>query len=148
MLHSLASVEQDKDQKPLIQESTVFVRLDDCMQCYVQLQRCLVPPKEEEEEDDDNVQSPTLAAAQIQERREELNQTPPSSIRLSEHLAYLYDTPAKVEGELGDFAHLHTYDPLYDISPLRAIRFSPGKPSPVRSVMKEEEEEKEQHTDV
>ena len=90
--------------------------------------------------------SPTLVDAQIQERREELDQTPPSSstVRLSEHLAYLYDTPTKVDCDLGDFANFHTYDSLYDISPLRGIRFSPWKPSPLRPVMKEEEKE---HTD-
>ena len=144
MLQSLAFTEEDKEKKPLILESTVFVRLDDCMQCYVRLQRCMVPPKEED--DDDNANSTTLVDAQIQERREELNQTPPpvSSVRLSEHLAYLYDTPPKVESDLGDFANFHTYDPLYDISPLRGIRFSPWKPSPLRSLMREEENE---HTD-
>ena len=55
MLDSSASIEEeDKDRKPLIQESAVFVRLDDCMQCYVRLQRCTVRPKEEDD-DDDNV---------------------------------------------------------------------------------------------
>ena len=131
----------------------MVVCLDDCMQCCVRLQRCQVDPDVEDElmrGDDDvySVNSPTILTGPIQERHEELDQAPSWSVRLSEHLAYLYETPTKVECDLGDFANFHTYDPLYDISPLRGIRFSPWKPSPVRPVMEEEEEEEKENTDL
>jgi hypothetical protein len=120
MLHSFSSIEEEKSQQLPIEDSTVIVRLSDFLKCYVLLERCTVPPQD----DDDNANSPTLVAAQIRERREELDQTPPLSVQPPEQQEYRFETPQKQEYDTRDFGMLSTYDPVYDISPLRGFYLS------------------------
>ena len=93
--------------------------------------------EEELDNGDANVNSPTFIAAQVRERREELEMTPPQQHSRS-------DTVSTVQGEeqggtyqdvrfdIDNYRIVHSYCPWDDMSPLRGFVFSPWKvpPSP------------------
>lgn len=135
MPYTLCSIEEDADGSLPMAYSRVFVSLNDCLQCYVRLERCVVPPpeKDEEKEQKDNAHSPTHVAAQIRERREELDLTPPLSVQPPEQQTDRCETPLKGEYDGRYCSTLSLYDPVYDISPLRGFHRSPYKIVPAPS---------------